>query len=871
MPSRTATSRFAAFALALALPAAALAAPRLGDDVVPVAQRIDLEVDPARTDFRGSVAIDLEVRRPAAAVRFHAQDLRLERVELTGGGGGERWALAPAVGERGLVTAAAPRPLAPGRYTLEIDFAGAFNPQAVGLYRVEQAGHAYAFTQFQAVDARRAFPCWDEPAFKLPYTLRLRVPAGLVAVANTPVAADVVADGWRTVEFAPTPPLPSYLLALAVGAFERAEIAGLSVPGAIYAPAGQGGLTATAAAMTPPILAALERYFGRPYPFAKLDLIAVPEFWPGAMENAGAITFADRILLVDPRAVTAGQRQTLARFLAHELAHMWFGDLVTMAWWDDLWLNESFADWLATKIVDEVHPELGYGLSALGGIQGIMTTDARPSTPPIRKPVTDVSEAMEGLGVAYAKGRAVLAMVEAWVGPEAFRRGVLAHLAAHEWGNAAAADLWRALAEASGADVAGALESFVAQPGLPLIEVEVGAGGKTLHLRQRRFLNAGTEAPAQRWKVPVALAVGTARGREDRWLLLTGAEATLALDSPIEWVLPNAGARGYYRWRLPAPRLVGLARDAAGALTPAERIGLLGNTAALLDSGALAGDAYLETLHAFAADPDPAVVAAVVDGLGKVEQAFVPEPLAGAFAGYVRATLGPALERFGAGRSAGEPETVSLLRPRLLAWLGDEGRDAEVRRRAVGWARGYLEDPGALDPTLAGMALHLAARDGDRELFESYRRRFESSPPAERARFLGALGAFDDPELQAAALDYARTGPLRANELFNIAGSIADSEAGRERVYAWTVAHYAELTGRIPPDFVAFMPFIAAGCSEDRLARAEAFFARTEHRVEGTERQLARVAEQVRDCAALRLREGPAVAAYLERFAAGEG
>src|SRR5258706_9828782 len=337
----------------LALASGALAAPlgavetadpgRLARDVVPTFQAVRLVLDPAQAEYRGTAHVELNVARPTAVFGFHAEGPVLSALKLRGAGG--EVPLRHTVGARGLVRAEADRPIPPGAYTLDIDFTAPFDTRAAGLYRATVRGESYAFTQFEADDARKAFPCWDEPSFKFPYQLTVVVPEKDLAVSNTPIESETARGGQKTVVFKRTPSLPSYLLAIAVGPFDTVPIPGLSVPGRVVAVKGSGGMAAEAARITPPLVAALERYFGRSYPFEKLDLIAVPEFWPGAMENAGAITFAEGILLVD-QAASSQQERRLVEITAHELAHMWFGDLVTMAWWDDLWLNESFASWM---------------------------------------------------------------------------------------------------------------------------------------------------------------------------------------------------------------------------------------------------------------------------------------------------------------------------------------------------------------------------------------------------------------------------------------------------------------------------------------------------------------------------------------------
>ncbi len=335
---------------------------RLGSDVVPTAEAVSLTADPRSDDYSGSVVVDLQVKKATPTFRFHAEDMTLASLKLTKGN--KAVDVTHAKGEDGTVLVTAAKPLQPGKYTLSIDFTNKYNRQAVGLYKMTvKDGTPYLFTQFEAIDARRAFPCWDEPGFKIPYELTLNIPEQYDAVSNTTVASESKSGGRKVIRFARTKPLPSYLIAVAVGEFESTPIEGMSVPGRVIAPKGQGRLTKLAAEITPPLLAALEKYFGSKHPFEKVDLIAVPEYWAGAMENPGAITYRDTVLLLDPAVATPAQRQNLIRVTAHELAHMWFGDLVTMEWWDDLWLNESFADWMGDKITDQVHPELGHAIT----------------------------------------------------------------------------------------------------------------------------------------------------------------------------------------------------------------------------------------------------------------------------------------------------------------------------------------------------------------------------------------------------------------------------------------------------------------------------------------------------------------------------
>jgi alanyl aminopeptidase len=851
-------------ALAAATPAAAEPIARLRQDVVPRAQSIRLDLDPRDAGYKGSVEIAVEVKRPVASFDFHAEDITLGSATMRPEKGGSPVPLTVAsAGAEGIVTATAKAPLAAGRYRLSIDFTNDFDTRAIGLYRLEAGGAAYAFTQFEAVDARKAFPCWDEPAYKIPYTITLVVPESDAAFANTLEESSKTADGKRTVVFRETRPLPSYLIAVAVGPLDTVPIPGTSIPARVIVPKGSAALAAEAVRMTPPILAALERYFGSKHPYEKLDLIAVPEYWYGAMENPGLITFREESILLDPGRATDSQRERLAVYLAHEIAHMWFGDLVTMAWWDDLWLNESFASWMEDKITAEVFPEFQSTVTQVSSMQRVMGGDARLSTRAMRQPVKSVASLLQSADeLAYVKGSAVLAMTESWLTPETFRKGVLAYLKQYEDGNATGDDLWKALSKASGKDVTGVLKSFLDQPGVPLVSATLLEGGR-VKLRQSRFLNAGTKAlKAQTWRIPVVLEHP---GGEQR-VLLTEPEMTVKLEASSAtpaWIHPNGGEAGYYRWSVPRETLTALTKNAKH-LSVRERVGLLGNASALLDAGELTGDAYLALLEEFAGDPEPLVVGAVVTGLSGVRETFFSEKDDPAFAAFVRRSLRPALDRIGPEPRAGEPEAVTELRPALLTALAAWGKEEAAEAQAKKLAEAYMNDPASVPPSLATPGLVLTANRGDAALFETIRQRFEGSKsPTDRTRYLGALGSFRDPALVDRALAYVFTGPLRPQETMSIPRHVAEVPEGHERAWTWMTSHYEEIAKRLPADFIIFMPYFAAGCSETRLDAAKKFFADPQHAPAGTDRELAKVEEGVRDCARLSAREGDAVRRYL--------
>jgi alanyl aminopeptidase len=831
---------------------------RLGGDVVPTAESVMLATDPRSDDYSGSVSIDLQVKKATPTFRFHAEDLTVTAMELATGG--KAIDVTQAKSDDGTVLVTAANPLQPGKYTLSIDFTNKYNRRAVGLYKMlVKDGSPYLFTQFEAIDARRAFPCFDEPGFKIPYQVTLTIPEQYSAVSNTPVAAESKKDGQKTIQFAKTKPLPSYLVAMAVGEFESTPIEGLGVPGRVYAPKGQGALTKAAAEATPALLAALEQYFNGKYPFEKVDLIAVPEYWAGAMENPGLITYRDTVLLLDPASATPAQRQNMIRVTAHELAHMWFGDLVTMEWWDDLWLNESFADWMGDKITEQVHPEFGHAIGELQGIQQVMTMDARPSTPPIRKRNVRPEESLANVGIAYNKGKAVLTMFEQWIGAEKFRQGVLDHIKSNAWGNANASEFFAALGRHAPAGTVASLETFINQPGIPLLNVELIAPNQ-VRLTQSRFTTG--EAPAETWRIPVTMRYSDGNAIRTASAFLDAPAKTITLEAKkVDWVYPHANGAGYYRWKMPEAAMSAMAAKAVDTLTPAERLSFIGNLGALLRNGTIHGDAYLEVLGGFASDPDPMVLSTMLGALGQMRTTFDSDANRTAFAAYLRRTLGPSLDRIGITPQAGESERITSLRPELLTLLGVFGEDPRVLAFAKEQLPKVLENANAVHPTLMGTVLTLNAMRGDEALFEELRKRFEAATlPAERSRYLAALGRFRDPVLRKKARDYAFNGPVRANEMFQLWGG-AETAAERDELFDWATANYENIMKRLPPAFAGAMPFIANGCEPERVVRAREFF--KEKKVEGTERPLMRVSETVNECAALRAREMAAVTKYL--------
>ncbi|MDX1582659.1 MAG: M1 family metallopeptidase, partial [Thermoanaerobaculia bacterium] len=829
---------------------------RLGETVEPLSQSIDLHLDPEKDGYEGSTRFAIRVDEPLERFRLHAEEMAIGRSSLLGVG--TDLDLNVEVLERGEILLHADRTIAPGDYTLEIEFQNDYGTRAVGLYKVTARDESSLFTQFQTADAREAFPIWDEPSFKIPYDLTLTIPAHLDAVSNTAVENVIESKGTKTIHFERTKPLPSYLLAIAVGEFDYVPIEGMSVPGRVVVPEGSAERGRLAAKLTPPILREMESYFGLRYPFEKLDLISVPEFWAAAMENAGAVTFRDTILLVDEENASLGRKRWLAKVIAHELAHMWFGNLVTLEWWNDLWLNESFADWFGDMIVDELFPEYRLGLSELEGVQQTMAFDARPSTGAVRREIDRPDAVLDTVGIAYNKGKAILSMFQSWIGKDRFREGLREYMREQAWGNSTAEEFFDALSSAAGFDIAPSMRTFLDQPSFPLIEVEMLGDGR-VRLSQRRFSEAAVAVEPQSWIVPVILTYGHDDTISKQRFVLEDQQMVVDLGAPPSWMFPDADATAYYRWSVPDDMLLDLVIRSEAIMSDRQRLALVGNVTALLSAGEIDGGTYLEIMHLLASDEDPLVVEQALSSLAGIAEALVTPENRQEFAKYVREMAKPLIDRYGLEPRPGEDELVSELRPTLLVWLGLFGEDSEIRRWARSRLEDFLEDPSSIDPALGWAIVRLAAVDGDRRLFERYREEFESAKdPAVRRRFLLGLGEFGSPELQRRALDYALEGPLRSTEVVALASRIDQDEAAKELRWNWLTENYDRIVEKISPTSIPRIVTAAGGCSEQRLREAERFFV-GKKKMEGTSERLGHVRDAVTACLNLRERELEAV------------
>ena len=584
---------------------------RLAEDVRPSHYRVHLSPDLEGGSYTGEVEIDVSLTRSRSEIEMHALDMEVEQAELIVGRrvGEAEVAVHP---RRQTVALRFDEAVATGEARLRLRFRGKLQTILRGFYGAQSQGRRYAFTQLEAADARRFFPCFDEPSFKARFTFAVTTETCNTVISNSPVhRIEEHGDGRKTVHFAPTPLLSTYLCALAVGELEGSEeqFVGRTAVRVWHVP-GKGDLCAFALEAAVESLSRLERYFGLAYPYAKLDLVAVPDFEAGAMENAGAVFFRETLLLVDPQTITLAEKKRVAEVVAHELAHMWYGDLVTMAWWNDLWLNEAFATWMAFRVVDEWRPDWRMWNNFEHHRSAALHLDALTNTHPIYAEVRSPEQATENFdAITYEKGASVVRMVENYLGPKAFRAGVRKYIRRHRESNAEASDLWRALEEASGQKINRIVRAWIEQPGFPLLEVrqQDRAGRCVLELGQRRFFaSPKAKDTGQRWPIPVVAKVGGDRSTRLARHLVTKKRERVDIGPAgrVGWYYANASEGGFYRPLHDRADLAALSVSLSGALSAVERMGLIGHQWAAVRAGHASIDGFMDLVSALGSETD---------------------------------------------------------------------------------------------------------------------------------------------------------------------------------------------------------------------------------------------------------------------------
>jgi alanyl aminopeptidase len=859
---------------------------RLPADVHPTAEQIELTVDPAQERFAGSVEIAVTLDRARGVLWMHGEGLHVTRATVTPEGGPDVEASWAPRGPRGMAALTLAHVIPLGRAKIRIAFDAPFGTALDGLYKTKQGGVPYAFTQFEAIEARTAFPCFDEPAFKLPWDVTLVVPRDAQAIANTR-EIDRKAEGPDRVRvhFAPTLPLPSYLLAFAVGPLDVVQAPDVPSNAVRRRPLPLRGVTARgrgkeiayALAHTGEILATLETYFGIEYPYDKLDILAVPDKG-GAMENPGAVTFGEWLVLMDDKTVSLAQRRSYADVMAHELAHQWFGDLVTMQWWDDTWLNEAFATWIGSKAADawdpRTHAEMNQLARALQAMHGDGAVSARAVRQPIASP-DDIANAFDS--ITYEKGGAVIRMFERWVGAEAFQRGVRDHLARHRFGSATADDFLAAVSRAAGKDVKTPFQTFLDQPGVPFVESELRCdGAPRIHLTQSRYLPVGSGGnPDPLWQIPVCARVGGVRkeSKETReaCTLLTTREGELPLgkagDACPSWVMPNADANGYYRFGMSSADRVKLRQADPGALTTRDRVAVGDALGAGFSRASLSFKDVMDLAVPFARDTHPEVVRIAQAPVWRARYWMEGDALAPAVEAYARQLMQPAFASLGWTRRPTDDDDRVALRAEVISFLGLAGRDMNVRGEARRRAAAFLGakdgplHPEAIDKDLTLVVLHLAGIDAEAAEWARARAVLEKTEDEDvRNQLLVFLGAAQRPELATKARELALDPVLRVTEVPDALFNELETNETREATWRWLKEHIEPLLERIARRNGSMLVHTAgAFCDDAHAADVEAFFTPRLAGMDGGPRVLAETLEGIRLCAALRKAQEPAV------------
>lgn len=854
---------------------------RLSDDVVPRSYSLHFDLDPAAATFSGMTEIELHLAKPTKRLDLHGLGLNIQQVSFVQADGQAVVAHAE-LGENAGLSVHLAREVADGG-RLRFEYSAGLDEVPESIYHVKDQQDWYVFTQFESQMAREAFPCFDEPKFKTPFSVSVTTPAGLTVVGNSPALGSPAisqVDGKQTVVFQPTKPLPTYLVALAAGPFESrtADLAGLGGVGGvlshnIYTVRGKQGLTSYAASVTGPVLKSLVDYLGSPYPYEKLDQVAVPTFNAGAMENVGLVTYRENILLIDAAAASERDRAVTRSIMAHEFAHMWFGNLVTTQWWDDIWLNEAFATWMAAKVMTEIAPELETPVWSVSNMLDVMQQDALSTARPIRKVIAgskDVQNAFDR--ITYQKGFAVLSMLENWIGPERFRKAIQNYLASHAWRNATMGDFVAALDGVTEEPVTAVATAFIAQAGVPMVEVNTtcikATGGKSqlaIDLEQHRYAPLGAaplpDAVNQVWSVPVCLGWLGADGKDAQ-------QSCLVLDKPKTHfelnvgkcptgVFPNAGERGYYHISLSAAELTDLAGRNWPKLRLEERVGLVKHALALFQGGHIDLATFANLLRNAAKDRHRLVVDAVIAGLWQLTRVASSPDERAAVQRFSVQLLSPHAKRLGVVAKPKERHADRLARATVLAELGRQGPDAALKRAADQLTARFLGGAKGLNLEQLQLLLPIAAARGDAAMHAAFLERLKSATPGERVSVIDALGSFTDPTLLQSSYDALLDGTVLPTERNPLLNGAAVSPERYAVFWRWYVTNEAAFMVKAGKRITATLPGLAwMHCSAEGREQATKQFADSTRFGAASVTIWKEVAEGIDRCIAMRERFG---------------
>jgi aminopeptidase N len=873
-------ARFYVAGLVLLLSSIA-SAQRLPHLATPENYKLTFAPDFSKANFAGDETIRIRVLQPTSELVLNSAALDFNAATISSGNQSQQ-AKVTFEKEKEMATLHLDKPLQPGPATIQIHYTGILNSELRGFYLgKDENGNKYGVTQFEATDARRAFPSFDEPEYKATFDVTMIADRSDIAISNSKQISDTPgpAQGKHTIRFATTPRMSSYLVAVAVGKFEYAEGSADGVPIRVYTTPGKTHLAGFALRAAEESVRYFDRYFGIPYPFGKLDNIALPDFAAGAMENTGLITYREVEMLIDENHASIDQQKRVGIVIAHEIAHQWFGDLVTMSWWDDVWLNEGFASWMETRPIAAWKPEWHLELDDVEDTSGALNTDSLANTRPIRQDAETPDQITELFdGIVYAKAAAVIRMLESYLGADAFRAGVNKYLKDHSYGNATSDDFFRTLAEVSKKPVDRIMAGFVTQPGAPLVRVQAQCSGKTTEvtLSQTRYFydvdlfEAGTN---ESWLIPVCMRLSTedANSGHEQCELLSKKQESFTLPQCAPWVLANTGAKGYFRSAYEPQVIRTISAGLESKLIAAERIRLLGDEWALVRVGQHRIGDYLALAAGLQADRNSAVMKEVTEQLLYISDYLVTDSASGAYQEWVRRLFTPAARELGWQPSAGENDDRKTLRAYVLDALGYSGRDPQTLADVTRLALLALENPSAVDASIAGTVFHLAAINGDASLYEKMLAGMRrASSPEERAVLMRALSEFRDPKLLERTLQLALTPEIRSQDMAFLISAVVENPAGRRIGWDFMRTHWAEiekiLGGFNTGDLVGST---SAFCDSGMRDEVKNFFAT--HKPPAQERTLKQSLERISYCVNVRSLQADDLATWLQGHSAPGG
>jgi aminopeptidase N len=858
--------------LAGVLTLATAEAQRLPGGCVPSHYSLSFDIQFSSNSFEGDETIDVRLEKASTTVTLNALEIDFHDVTITAAG--QTQTVKVSVDDQGeMATFTVAKPLPAGAASIHIKYTGHLNEKLRGLYLSTLNGRKYAVSQMEATDARVAFPSFDEPAYKATFDITAIVDQGDTAISNNEIISDNPGPGTQhSIRFATTPKMSSYLVALVVGDWKCSHDSVDGIKLGICTVPGKEDLGHFPMEATKAILHYYSEYYGIKYPLPKLDQIAVPDFQAGAMENWGAITYRETALLIDDKTASVGARKDVTGTIAHEVAHQWFGDLVTAAWWDDIWLNEGFASWMTPHPMEAWKPDWMMGQNVVDEMFWALNRDAVQNTRPIHQNVETRGEIDSVFdGIAYGKTSAVLHMLESYLGPETFRAGVNLYLKEHAYGNATAADFWDAMARSSHKPVDQIMPTFVMQPGEPYISVSTScAGGSSgLDLAQKRFFNsaAAFNSPNdQKWQVPVCFKAFGAASEQADCVLLTEPRQSFKLKGCSEFVFPNKAALGYYRYDYDTAALQARGASFAQKLSPEERISLVGNEWALMQAGLHPVGDYLALGAQFKNTPGYVLLDNFFTNVEFVDRFLVTDSDRPAFQAWLNQTFLPLLQQLGYQGRSGDTPVQKQQRALLLYALGAIGNDPEVIARSNAIVQQYMKVPESVDGTLARAAVRVAARHGNDELYAQYKAQLQKNlSPEAHELFFYALAEFPSPTLAQQTLGWALTPDVRSQDLYIIDGLVQNPQTS-EASWAFMKGHVDEISKKAGGGLGGASLFLYAPyyfCDSQSRAEAQQFF--QQHPMQGKEREQKRILERIDNCIALRQQQQEKLSAWLQQ------